>query len=231
MTHILKNCQHVGMAVGSHDWISGSLDLLRRAEQTTVSVKCLSGHRSLFEHVLGEIQSTIVNSTSGHEAFHTLLQEIAYDMPSDSQIRPSERLHTLKFTAGTTHDIFYQQVFDLLDEIRSVEGSIAEVETSYAMDRVRDHISNQFPTKVHHVFSLERIVPLIFHAHQSPSSKTSSKFPFHRVLKQDPPSQLSHNLLRPPTPLWPRPPTSHLPSPSVTVTGKKRSLLEIMIDR
>lgn len=61
---------------------------------------------------------------SGSRCFRALFREDSYNMPSDYQAGLSERLQTFQVVPGTTYDAIYQQWFVLLDEIRSVEGTL-----------------------------------------------------------------------------------------------------------
>lgn len=77
-------------------------------------------------------------------------------MPPDSHVGLSERLSTFQVPSGTTYAILFQQLSVSWDDIRSVEGTPAGVETSYVMDRVWDHISCQYLSKLHPLFPREK---------------------------------------------------------------------------
>lgn len=145
-------------------------------------------------------------------------------MPLDSQVGLFERVHTFQVTAGTTYDILCQQFFGLLDENCSIEGNPAGVEkTSFVMDRVRDHISHQLPSKNHQVFPREKCTSDLPYASIA-ELKEELFFPLPSRTKAEPPARSSRNLPMPLSLLWPRP-------PGFVVTGIRLPLQEIMIDR
>lgn len=113
----------------------------------SLTAKTLTEHRPLFESPLAQTISAVYRGTPGREAFRTLLREMAYNMPSDSQIGLSGRLWVFHVAAGKTYDTFCLENFVLLDEIGAVGGTSAEVETSYVIDHVRYSNSHQFPGK------------------------------------------------------------------------------------
>lgn len=94
------------------------------------------------------------------------------------------------------YDVFCQQLLIFLDETIAVDGTPTGVETSYFMDRVREHISHQYPNKLYQVFPREKMTANL-PTHPLLHLRTSTSFPFLAEAKQSPSAQPLGNLPRP----------------------------------
>lgn len=138
------------MSTTSSSWVPGWVDPRCRVSH---GKKELVDKRQDVEGVLVQAEQAVEQGVPGSEVFGVLVNEIAYANLSDCEVNLMERLlRTFHVDLGTTYDVFYQQPFTLLDEVIAAEKTTSRVETSFAIDRVRDHIAFQYPTQLHQVF-------------------------------------------------------------------------------
>ena len=85
-----------------------------------------------------------------------MLNSLTYNLPPASRVGLGERLRTFQVPEGTSYDEFCADLFELLDDLQAVENTPAGVENSFVMNRIRDHMSHQFPTVLHLVFPRDK---------------------------------------------------------------------------
>lgn len=148
------------------------MDPLRRTLQVTLT-KSLVVDRLLFDGFLAQADKAVDKCFPGRDVLSTLLNYTSHNLPSDSRVCLIEQLRTFQVEQGTIYDSFCQQLFVSLDKIIFVEDTPAGVEASYAIYRVRDHISHQFPKQLHLVFTSKKVTANLPYSSAIPPQKNS----------------------------------------------------------